>query len=170
MHDASSTYPAFCPTCGGPLDRRYVAEELRDRLVCTRCERIHYLNPAIVAGVIPVVDGRIWLLRRGIEPRFGTWTFPAGFMELGETVEQAAARETMEELNLVVRIQRLFGVYSYPNLSTVHVVYLADAIGEPSIGHETLAFARFGPDEIPWDRLSFRTTRQALTEWVESLD
>lgn len=161
--------PAFCPTCGGSLEERYVVEELRERLVCTRCERIHYLNPAIVAGVIPVAEGRVWLLRRGIEPRHGTWTFPAGFMELGETVEEAAKRETREELNLDVRIRRLFGVYSYPTISTVHVVYLADALTRPSIGHETLEFDCFAPDQIPWHDLSFRTTTDALREWVDSL-
>jgi ADP-ribose pyrophosphatase YjhB (NUDIX family) len=168
-----STFPAippvFCPSCGGSLHQRYVAEELRDRLVCGRCERIHYINPAVVAGVIPVADGRVWLLRRAIEPRFGTWTFPAGFMELGETVEEAAIRETREELNLEVHLRRLHGVYSYANLTTVHIVYLADALGNPAIGHETLAFDRFWPGDIPWDDLSFRTTVQALREWVDSL-
>jgi ADP-ribose pyrophosphatase YjhB (NUDIX family) len=89
-------------------------------------------------------------------------------MELGETVEEAAIRETREELNLEVRIRRLHGVYSYANLATVHVVYLAEALGPPTIGHETLEFASFGPDQIPWDDLSFRTTTQALREWVES--
>jgi len=158
---------AFCPTCGGRLEQRYVAEELRDRLVCTQCERIHYINPAVVAGVIPVADGGVWLLRRAIEPRYGTWTFPAGFMELGETVEDAAIRETREELNLEVRLEGLLGVYSRPTLSTVHVVYLAVAVGTPSIGQETLAFRHFAPDQIPWNDLSFTTTEQALRDWAD---
>src|SRR5947209_18688671 len=98
MSAAFSTPPAYCPACGGDLAEKYIPDELRDRLICVRCQRIHYLNPSIVAGVIPVIDGRVWLLRRAIEPRYGTWTFPAGFMEMGETVEEAAARETREEL------------------------------------------------------------------------
>jgi ADP-ribose pyrophosphatase YjhB (NUDIX family) len=169
MTNVQSVPPAFCPSCGGPLQQRFISEELRDRLVCEHCERIHYINPAIVAGVIPVTDGGVWLLRRAIEPRYGTWTFPAGFMELGETVEEAAMRETREELNLDVRIERLFGVYSRSTLTTVHVVYLAEALGTPSVGHETLAFERFAPDAIPWDELSFWTTTRALQDWVESL-
>jgi len=157
----------FCMACGGELDKRFVENEGRDRLVCVACGEIHYVNPKIVAGTIPVApDGRIWLLRRGIEPRIGSWTFPAGFMEMGETVEEAAARETMEELNLPVRIDRLLGVYARSTAATVHIVYVAEALGDPSIGHETLSFQGFVPKDIPWAELAFWSTRQALRDWV----
>ena len=164
-----SPEPGFCPWCGGGLSLRFVPEEARERLVCAECSTIHYLNPKVVAGTIPVVGEKVWLLRRAIEPRLGWWTFPAGFMEMGESVEQAAARETLEELNLDVRLTRLLGVYSLPTMTTVHVVYLAEALSHPSLGSEALDFALFAPHEIPWDELAFWSTRAALEEWVRSL-
>jgi ADP-ribose pyrophosphatase YjhB (NUDIX family) len=159
-------HPSFCPSCGAPLASRYVPDEGRERLVCTQCDRIHYINPIVVAGVLPVAEGRIWLLRRAIEPRYGAWTFPAGYMEMGESVAEAAVRETREELNLEVRLGNLFNVYSLPTMSSVTVVYLAEALGEPSIGQETLDFASFAPDEVPWPDLAFWSTQQALRDWV----
>jgi len=162
-------HPVFCEVCGGPLVERFVPEEERDRLVCVHCGHIHYINPKIVAGTIPVAAGRVWLLRRAIEPRLGAWTFPAGFMEMGETVEEAAARETLEELNLRVRLGRLLNVYSRHVTSTVHIVYLAEALSEPTGGKETLEFASFGPGEIPWDELAFWSTREALEDWIRTL-
>lgn len=157
---------AFCPGCGAALRQQFVAAEGRDRLVCAACSRIHYINPAPVAGVIPVANGRIWLLRRGIEPRRGYWTFPAGFMEMGETVEEAARRETREELNLEVRLRGLVGVYSYATGTTIHIIYGADALSEPSAGEETLSFASFLPAEIPWSDLAFASTHDALRDWL----
>ena len=156
----------YCPACGSTLETRWVDEEGRDRPVCTECGRIHYRNPVVVAGLIPAADGKIWMLRRAIEPRLGFWTFPAGDMELGETVEDAARRETREELNLDVELHGLLGVYSFSHISTVHVIYRARALSEPSPGSEALEIGRFGPAEIPWDELAFATTRQALRDWV----
>ncbi|HLJ69326.1 MAG TPA: NUDIX hydrolase [Chloroflexota bacterium] len=159
---------AFCPVCGSGLELRYVADEERERLVCTQCGRINYQNPNVVAGVIPVTEGRVWLLRRAIEPRYGAWTFPAGFMELGETVEEAAMRETREELNMEVRIRGLLNVYSRPSVPSVVIVYLADALTPPSGGRETLEFASFAPSEVPWQELAFWNTEAALREWLET--
>lgn len=161
---------AFCPACGGLLLERFVPEEVRDRLVCESCGRIHYINPNVVAGALPIVNGRVWLLRRGIEPAYGAWTFPAGFMEMGETVENAARRETLEELNLEIKVQRLLNVYSRPATPTVLVVYLAEALSDPSIGHETLDFGSFSPAEIPWKHLAFWNTHAALRDWLATLD
>lgn len=160
--------PLYCIQCAQPLEERFVEDEGRNRLVCAACGHIHYLNPKIVAGTIPVQDGGVWLLRRAIEPRLGTWTFPAGFMELGETVPQAAARETLEELNLEVAVGPLVGIYSRPEMTTVHIVYLATPLGTPSVGHETLEIALFDRDSIPWDELAFDATRQALRDWVHT--
>jgi ADP-ribose pyrophosphatase YjhB (NUDIX family) len=160
----------FCPSCGGSLEVRFVEEEERDRPVCRGCGRIHYRNPVVVAGLIPAADGKIWMLRRAIEPRYGYWTFPAGYMELGETVEQAAVRETREELNLTVRLERLLGVYSFSHISTVHVIYCAEALSDPRPGSEALDIAPFSPDAIPWDDLAFATTRRALEDWISSVE
>jgi ADP-ribose pyrophosphatase YjhB (NUDIX family) len=161
--------PRFCPGCGEPLEQRFVAAEERERLVCTACGEIHYINPKVVAGVVPAQDGRVWLLRRAIQPRLGAWTFPAGFMEMGETVEQAARRETFEELHMEVRITKLLNIYSRPSSPTVLIVYLADALSDPTGGSEALEFARFKPDEIPWRSLAFWNTEAALRDWVRSL-
>lgn len=156
----------FCPACGGRLENRFVEVEGRDRLVCEACARIHYRNPVVVAGLIPVEAGEIWMLRRAIEPRHGYWTFPAGYMELGETVEEAAVRETQEELNLDVELERLVGVYSLNHISTVHVIYRARALSAPRPGSEALEIGRFAPHQIPWDQLAFATTRRAIEDWV----
>lgn len=158
--------PVYCHVCGNALADRYLEEEGRNRLVCDACGHIQYLNPTVVAGVIPIQDGRVWLLRRGIEPRLGYWTFPAGYMELGETVEEAAARETREELNMEVRLERLLNVYSRPNLRTVHVIYVARALTEGSNGSEAIESRPFLPQDIPWNDLAFNTTHEALTDWL----
>ncbi len=155
--------------CGAPLQNRFVVDEERERLVCTGCGHIYYINPKVVAGTIPVHEGGVWLLRRAIEPRLGAWTFPAGFMEMGESVEEAAVRETLEELNVQIRIERLLNVYSLPSMSTVHVIYLAQAVSQPTGGKETLEFAHFSPADIPWDELAFWSTHAALQDWIKTL-
>ena len=106
------------------------------------------------------------MLRRAIEPRYGYWTYPAGYMELGETVEDAARRETREELNMDVALDGLVGVYSFPNTSNVHVVYRGNVLSQPSPGQEALEMRHFSPDAIPWEGLAFRTTHQALRDWL----
>lgn len=156
----------YCIQCAQPLRQTFVEEEGRDRLVCAGCGYIHYLNPKIVAGTIPVENGRVWLLRRAIQPRLGAWTFPAGFMEMRESVPQAAARETLEELNLVVDIGPLLGIYSRSEMATVHIVYLATPLGVPSPGSEALEIGLFDRDAIPWGDLAFAATRDALRDWA----
>lgn len=171
MPETSTSHGArnhvFCPLCGETLEDRFVADEGRNRLVCRGCGSIHYLNPTVVAGTIPVLDGKVWLLRRAIEPRYGAWTYPAGFVELGETVAEAAMRETREEINLEVRLGDVLGVYSRPGMSSVVIVYLAESLSEPSVGAETLEFGLFGVDQIPWKDLAFWSTEAALRDWTE---
>jgi ADP-ribose pyrophosphatase YjhB (NUDIX family) len=177
------TLPRFCHQCGGPLQERLVEGEDRPRLVCSRCGFIHYINPKVVVGAIPERGGRVLLLRRAIEPRYGTWTFPGGFMEVDETVEEAALREAEEELGLSLKLGRLLGVYSRPSAPAkggsapgggpgiVVVVFRAQAGKEPpKLGHECLEAAWFRPEEIPWDELAFETTRWALRDWVALRD
>ena len=110
----------YCPVCGGQLAELLLPTEERPRLVCMNCGYIHYLNPKVVCGTLPIEDGGVWLLRRGIEPRLGYWTYPAGFLELDESTEEGAIRETREELGCDVSIDGLFGVYSRPELSREH--------------------------------------------------
>jgi len=160
----------YCPRCAGPLTVKLIPTEDRPRLICDR-GHIIYVNPKVVVGVIPERDGKILLMRRAIEPRYGAWTFPGGFMEIDETVEQCAAREAHEEVGIHVEIRDLIGVYSRPGPhgpSIVSIVFHGSApSGSPKPGREALEARWFVPEDIPWDELSYDTTRWALTAWVE---
>jgi ADP-ribose pyrophosphatase YjhB (NUDIX family) len=141
----------------------------RKRLkVCERCGFIHFPGPKLVAGCLVIDAGRVLLLRRGNEPRIGTWTFPGGYVDLGETSVQAALRETLEEVGMRVTVDRLLGIYTDEhNPIAVVVVYLArPGIEPPNLSPEATETKYFSPDQIPWDDLSFRTTRDALRDWV----
>lgn len=160
----------YCVECGGALSEKWVAAESRNRLVCTNCGYIHYQNPKVVAATLPVIEGKVLLIRRGIEPAFGAWSYPAGYVEMGETVEEAAQRETREETYLEVRLARLLNVYSRRQAGVVVVAYLAEAVsGEPRPGAEVLDVGLFAPDEIPWTDLAFPTVTAALRDWLDAL-
>ena len=157
----------FCPRCGGALERKKIKANEPARRVCRACAFVFYEDPKIAACTIPVIDQKVVLLKRGIEPGYGKWVFPGGFMDRGERVEEAAIRETWEEANLKVEIGQLLNVYSYPGQPTVIIVYLVNVIdGELKAMDETLEAAVFGPDEIPWDELAFESTREALREYL----
>lgn len=157
--------------CGDRLTTAIPEGDTRRRLVCVGCGFIHYLNPRPVAGVLPVrADGKVLLVRRAIEPRIGTWVFPGGYMDLGETAEEAGARETREEAHLETRNPELLGVYTRIEPGVVVIVYVAEAVGDAEVGDETTEVGWFGPDEIPWDDLSFDTTHAALHAWIERMD
>lgn len=158
----------FCPLCGGALVRQRVLLDSKEQAVCSACGFVFYLNPKIAACTIPRVDGGAVLLRRAIGPSYGLWTFPGGFVDIGETLEDAAVRETLEEVNLQVKIDRLLNVYSYPESAVVVVVYLADVVGgELRAGIEALEVRTFRPHEIPWEALAFESTAQALRQWTD---
>jgi ADP-ribose pyrophosphatase YjhB (NUDIX family) len=158
----------YCPRCAAPLVVRLLETEDRPRLVCDR-GHILYVNPKLVVGVIPERRGRILLLRRAIEPRVGTWTFPGGFMEIDETAEEAAAREAHEEAGVHVRVVDLVGVYSRPGFGVVSIVFRGTVgAGKAEAGREALEVRWFLPEEIPWDDLAYETTRWALSAWIES--
>lgn len=157
----------FCMHCGQRLTTAVPEGDTKRRLVCLDCGFVHYLNPRPVAGVIPVrEDGRLLLVRRTIEPRAGAWVFPGGFMDLGETAEEAAARETMEEARLAVADLRLVGVFSRTGPGIVVIVYEGRALGEGAPGHETSEVRWFAPGEIPWEELAFDSTVAALRTWA----
>ncbi|MGH7320514.1 MAG: NUDIX domain-containing protein [Candidatus Rokuibacteriota bacterium] len=159
----------FCPLCGGSLALRAVAPDGRAHPVCVGCGFVFYLQPKVVAGTILVSDGRVLLTRRAIEPARGLWTFPGGYVDWGEGVEDAARREALEEVQLAVRLEGLLGLYSYPGAPVVVAVFLAkvprDGQPVPSPA-EVSEVAYFGPQEIPWDALAFPSTRDALRDWV----
>ncbi len=152
--------------CGQRLATSVPEGDTRDRLVCLDCGFVHYINPRPVAGAIPVRhDGQVLLVRRAIEPRIGSWVFPGGFMDVGETAEEAAARETLEEAHLEVANLRLIGVYTRTGPGVVVIVYEADALSEAEAGHETSEVRWFHPHEIPWEELAFDSTEWALRDW-----
>ena len=123
-----------------------------------------------MVGTLPVRDGRVYLARRSIEPGAGRWTYPGGFLELGEAAQEGARRETEEETQLRVEVGRLIGAYSRPYVGVVTLIYEASVVGgEPLPGVETSEVRAFGPDEIPWDELAFSTVESALRDWVASL-
>ncbi|MFQ5928450.1 MAG: NUDIX domain-containing protein [Candidatus Methylomirabilales bacterium] len=160
----------FCLRCGGLLQEQWVEAEGRERPLCQACGFILYRNPKVVAGVIPSQDGRVLLLRRMIEPARGKWTFPAGFVELGESVEEAAIRETREEVSVEISELSLLNVYSYRESPVVTVVYLSRIVGgNPQAGEEAEEVAFFTPEALPWEDLAFWSTRDALKDWVRRL-
>ncbi|MDO8614261.1 MAG: NUDIX hydrolase [Dehalococcoidia bacterium] len=160
----------YCPHCAAPLIVRLLPTEDRARLVCDR-DHILYVNPKLVVGVIPERRGRILLLRRAIEPRYGAWTFPGGFMEIDESVEECAAREAHEETGLHVQVLDLVGVYSKPwpqGPAIVSIVFRGRvSAGRIAAGREALEARWFDPRDIPWDELAYDTTRWALSDWLE---
>ncbi len=161
----------YCPYCGGGVALGLLPTEDRPRLVCDQ-GHILYVNPKVIVGVIPERRGRILLMRRAIEPRYGAWTYPGGFMEIDETVEECAVREAREEVGVEVRLAELVGVYSRPAPVTPGIVSIVFAgrvaSGEVKVGREALEARWTRPDDIPWDDLAYDTTRWALRDWLTS--
>lgn len=158
----------FCPKCGGPLRLQEVKGDPKERLVCESCDFIFYQDPKVSACTIPVMDGKVVMVRRAINPGKGLWVFPGGYMDADETVEQAAMRETLEEVGLTVRLTKLVGVYSY-GTSVVVIVYACEVVGGTlCIDGESLEVRAFGPEEIPWELLAFPSTRDALRDFLAS--
>lgn len=156
----------FCSLCGGPVQLQPVPRDPKERLVCQQCGRIHYEDPKVSACTIPVIDGKVVLVKRAIDPGRGLWVFPGGYMDRHETVQEAAVRETREEVNLVVRLTDLVGVYSYKTSIVVVVVYACEVIGgEIQLDSESDEARLFAESEIPWDQLAFPSTREALRDF-----
>lgn len=137
--------------------------DTRQRAVCPACQTIHYENPLNVVGTIPVLGEAVLLCKRNIEPRKGKWTLPAGFMELGETLAEGAARETTEEAGAQFEMQGLFSVLNVARVGQVHFFFRAQLTSDQfAPGHETMEARLFEEHEIPWDDLAFRTVKETL--------
>lgn len=157
----------YCPLCAASLVRKPVPPDQKEEATCSSCGFVFYLNPKVVAGTIPADDGRLLLIRRNISPAKGKWTFPGGFVDWGETVTNAAVRETLEETGLRVDLDGLLGVYSYQDFPVVIVVYRARVTGGTlRSSHETQELAWLRPAEIPWGELAFPSTREALRDFL----
>ena len=172
-HDDGHTY-RYCPRCGGPFERRLLKAGEPERLVCTTCGDVFYLDPKIAVGTIirtePASAGRIVLVRRAIEPGYGKWVFPGGYVDRGEPLVSAAVREAHEECGLEVRIDGLVNIYSYPGRTPVIVVYAATSIGGTlCVDDECLETAEFDAAAIPWDDLAFQSTREGLQDYLAGL-
>ena len=158
----------FCSNCGSPVTSKVPAGDTLPRYVCDACNTIHYQNPRMVVGCIPEWEDRILLCRRAIEPRYGLWTVPAGFMENGETTFQGAVRETLEEANARVEVGELYAVYNIPHINQVYMLFRARLLDmDFSAGAETLETRLFTEPDIPWEQLAFATVRNTLTHYFD---
>lgn len=157
-----------CQVCGTPVELKVPEGDNRDRAVCPSCGHVHYVNPLNVVGTLPVWQDQVLLCKRNIEPRKGFWTLPAGFMELGETTEEGAGRETDEEAGAHIEMQGLYCVLNVVSAGQVHLFYrarLLDTAFAP--GPETIEARLFSEDDIPWDELAFRTVRMTLERYFQ---
>ncbi len=154
----------FCPRCGDALELRLLKAGEPERLVCRACAFVFYLDPKVAVGTIIIDDqGQVLLVRRAIEPGYGKWVFPGGYVDRGEPVRQAAIREAREECGLDVRLERLVDVFSYAGRDAVVIVYTATMTGgDVACDDEGLEARFFAPNEIPWDELAFLSTTHAL--------
>ena len=166
-HDDSETY-RFCPRCGGPLERRVLKATEPTRPVCAACGFVFYLDPKIAVGtIIETETSGLVLVRRAIDPGYGKWVFPGGYVDRGEALTAAAVREAREECGLDVRLDALVNIYSYAGRAPVIVVYAATAIGgELCSDDECLETAVFDRNAIPWDELAFRSTQEGLRDYL----
>jgi 8-oxo-dGTP diphosphatase len=169
MDDASDY--RFCPRCGGPLEWRLLKASEPERPVCARCGFVFYIDPKIAVGtIIRTANDTLVLVRRAIEPGYGKWVFPGGYVDRGEPLTVAAIREAREECGLDVRLDGLVNIYSYAGRAPVIVVYAATAVGGSLAGDdECLETAEFAEDTIPWNDLAFRSTAEGLRDYLTGL-
>ncbi len=156
----------FCSHCGTTVSLRIPTGDTLPRYVCDTCGTIHYSNPKMVVGCIPEWEDKVLLCKRAIEPRHGKWTLPAGFLENGETANQGAARETLEEANARVEIGALYTFYNLPSINQIYVLFRGRLLDlDFSAGSESLDVRLFDEHEIPWDELAFPTISETLNHY-----
>ena len=170
MHPHDERPYSFCPLCGADLELRNLKPTEPDRLVCVQCGFIFYQDPKVaVATIIRDERDHIVMVKRAIEPGYGKWVIPGGFVDRGEEVLAAAMREAREEAGIEIRIDRLLNVYSYPGVAPVIIVYVATMIGGTLVcDDECLEVRVFAPHEIPWNDLAFRSTQEALKAYLSN--
>ncbi len=161
----------FCSQCGTRTSLTIPPGDNLPRFVCEACQHIHYQNPKIVVGTISTWEDQVLLCRRAIEPGYGRWTLPGGFMEEDETVEQGAMRETIEESGAEIDITTLYSVYSIPHINQVHMMFRANMCNSNfAAGEESLAVKLFRHNEIPWNELAFRVIRATMKHYVDDFN
>lgn len=158
----------YCSECGAHVLKRTPANDNVERFICERCDRVFYENPTIIAGCLAEWEGKILLCKRAIEPRAGSWTIPAGFMEIGESVELAAARETLEETGATVEVEALYSVFHVAPTNQVYIVYRGRMLSpEVLAGPESAEVRLFEASQIPWDELFYPAIRDILKRFVQ---
>lgn len=158
----------FCSVCSDEVMQCIPAGDNRLRYVCSTCETIHYENPKMVVGCLPEWEDKVLLCKRAIEPQYGKWTLPAGFMENAETTEQGALRETWEEAGARVEISHLFTLYNLPHISQVYLMFRAKLLDlDFAAGEESLEVKLFSEDEIPWEEIAFLTIEKTLRQYFD---
>ncbi len=156
----------YCTQCGGALEHRIPDGDSLARFICGQCEHIHYQNPRVITGTLPVWNDQILMCRRAIEPRHGLWTLPAGFLEIGETAAEGAARETMEEARSRVEVGALFSFINVTYIGQIYTIYLAEMLDlDFGPGEESLEVELFREADIPWQDLAFPTIKLALQDY-----
>ncbi len=157
----------FCPRCGSRLETRLIKDGDPERLVCGACGFVFYLGPKLVAGAIFELDGEVVLIQRDIEPGYGKWTFPGGFVERGERAEVAAEREVLEESGLEIEVAEIIGLYTYEGEVPAIAVFAARVLGgQPTPLDETMDVKGFPRDGLPWSEMAFSSTKQALKDYL----
>lgn len=162
----------FCSECAHPVTLKIPPDDNRLRFVCDHCHTIHYQNPKLVVGTLPIWDNggelKVLLCRRAIEPRHGFWTLPGGFMENGETTRDAACRETVEEAGAHIELHELFSMINVTHVDQIHLFYRATLLDlDYAAGTESLEVALFTEAQIPWEQLAFQTTIHTLKYFFE---
>ena len=146
----------YCSSCGSEVELKIPEDDNLPRYCCNKCKDIHYQNPKLITGTIPIKDEKILLCKRAIHPRHGLWTLPAGFLENGETIGQGAYRETLEETSTEVKMGNLYTIFNIPQISQIYMLFLAEVLREDfGPTSESLEVRLFEEDEIPWEELAF---------------
>jgi ADP-ribose pyrophosphatase YjhB (NUDIX family) len=158
----------FCPLCGGDLKNRLLKAGDPERLVCIACGFVFYIDPKLAVLALVPYGGGLVMVRRAIEPGYGLWVVPGGFVDVGEKVEEAVVRETREEASLNVQVVRLLNVHSYRHSRTVVLSFITEYLsGELTAGDEELEARVFSREEIPWEQIAFRSTADAVKEYLQ---
>jgi len=155
-----------CKACGSPTQYVVPPDDNRERATCTVCGTVHYENPLNVVGTVPIWNDKVLLCRRNIEPRYGLWTLPAGFMELGETAAEGALRETIEEAGARIELGELYTLLNVVKVGQLHLFYRARLLDTDfAPGPETIEAQLFSEAEVPWEEIAFRTVRETLLHY-----
>lgn len=160
----------FCTECGASLQLRIPPHDDRQRHVCDGCGHIHYVNPRLIVCSIPTWEDKVLLCKRAIEPRHGTWTLPGGFMELGESTQEAAARETREEAGASIEVHELYSLFNVIHIDQVHLFFRASLLTpDHAAGVESLEVGLFREHDVPWDNIAFPAVAATLRQYFRDL-